>query len=320
MSKAATSPGLERTERLLDLVPYLATHQGISLEDLAHEFSISTAQLTEDLTTLWMCGLPGYTALELMDLSFDTGFVSISNAETLARPRMLNRDEVLALILGLETLREEAEPDHNQLVATITQLISKLVEFLDANVQGSVQAGTSVLAEERGIIEEAIASRGAVEISYHSISRDEVSRRIIHPLEFSTVKENDYVLAYCELTMSYRTFRLDRVREALTVEFREEVATTISPNNQAECLQIKVKVDSRLRDLVERFNLEVNPANQGWPERPPDRLEVEIFSSDWAVREIMSFGGDIELESPQDLRKSLQARARRSLDAYKPRN
>jgi proteasome accessory factor C len=312
MGKTTPSPGLERTERLLDLVPYLATHQGISLEDLAREFSITTAQLTEDLTTLWMCGLPGYTALELMDLSFDTGFVSISNAETLARPRMLNRDEVLALILGLETLREDADPDRDQLVATITQLISRLVKFLDASVQGSVQAGTSVLAEERGIIEKAIASRGAVEILYHSISRDEVSQRIIHPLEFSTIKENDYVLAYCELTTSYRTFRLDRVREAVTVEFREEVTSAISPHNPGERLQINVKVDSRLRDVAERFNLEVKPAQQG----SPDRLEVEIFSSDWAVREIMSFGGDIELESPRDLRKSLLERARRSLDAY----
>jgi proteasome accessory factor C len=312
MGETTINSGLERTERLLDLVPYLATHQGIPLEDLAREFSITTAQLTQDLTTLWMCGLPGYTALELMDLSFDTGFVSITNAETLARPRMLNRDEVLALILGLQTVREDASLDYGQLAATIEQLISKLVGFLDASVQGRVQAGTSVLAQERGIIERAIASRGAVKISYHSISRDEISQRIIHPLEFSTFKENDYVLAFCELTTSYRTFRLDRVREAVTVEVREKIAMPISPTNKAERLQITVKVESRLRDVVERFNLGVSPADQALPER----LEVESFSSDWAVREIMSFGGDIELESPQDLRNSLRERARRSLGAY----
>ena len=112
MSRSTQNSGLERTERLLDLVPYLATHQGIPLEELAREFSISPSQLTEDLTTLWMCGLPGYTALELMDLSFDNGFVSISNAETLANPRVLNRDEVLALILGLESLQVDAKPNH----------------------------------------------------------------------------------------------------------------------------------------------------------------------------------------------------------------
>ena len=312
MNRATPGSGLERTERLLNLVPYVATHQGIPLEDLARDFSVTTAQLTEDLTTLWMCGLPGYTALELMDLSFDTGFVSISNAETLARPRMLNRDEVLSLILGLETLREEANPNHGEVLATITQLIAKLVELLDACVQGRVQAGTSGFAQERGIIEEAIASRGAVEISYHSISRDEISSRIIHPLEFSTFKENDYVLAFCELTSSYRTFKLDRIREALTVNSRETISSAILPTAQAEKLIIVPKVDSRLRDVVERFNVEVNQAGQALG----GRLEVETFSSDWAIREIMSFGGDVDLESPEDLRKSLQERARRALNAY----
>ena len=312
MNRSIPTTGLEHAERLLDLVPYLATHQGIPLEELAREFSITTAQLTEDLTTLWMCGLPGYTALELMDLSFDTGFVSISNAETLARPRMLNRDEVLALILGLQAVKEGADSDHVQLLVTITELISKLVRFLDASVQGRVQAGTSVLAQERGIIEKAIACRGAVAISYHSISRDEITQRIIHPLEFSTFKENDYLLAFCELTTSYRTFRLDRIKEALPVEFRERIASAISPTSQGERLQITVKVDSRLRDVVERFNLDVNPAGQALR----GRLEVETFSSDWALREIMSFGGDVDLESPADLRRSLQERARRALNAY----
>jgi proteasome accessory factor C len=314
MNKATPGSGLERTERLLDLVPYVATHQGISLDDLAQEFSLTTAQLTEDLTTLWMCGLPGYTALELMDLSFDTGFVSISNADTLARPRMLNRDEVLALILGLQTLCEDAVLEDAQLFATITQLISKLVELLDARIQGRVQAGTSVLAHERGIIERAITSRGAIEISYHSISRDEISQRIIHPLEFSTVKEIDYVLAFCELSSSYRTFRLDRIKQVLVVESRAEVDTALSPIRESEKLLITVKTHSRLRDVVERFNLEVSPTGQAQPEK----LEVETFSSDWTIREIMSFGGDVDLEAPADLRKSLQERASRALRGYQP--
>jgi proteasome accessory factor C len=100
MVKKVANPALDRTARLLDLVPYLATHQGISIEDLSKEFSITKSELIDDLTTLWMCGLPGYTALELMDLSFESGFVTISNAETLARPRVLDRNEILALILG----------------------------------------------------------------------------------------------------------------------------------------------------------------------------------------------------------------------------
>lgn len=312
MSKESRNAGLDRTERLLDLVPFLATHQGISIEELAREFAISTDQLIEDLYTLWMCGLPGYTALELMDLSFDTGYVSITNAETLARPRILNRDEVLALILGLEALQEDASPRNAQLTQTIALLVSKLIGFLDASVQHRVQTGTPALSVERGVIESAISSRGAVEISYHSISRDEISKRVIHPLEFSTSKENDYVLAYCELTSSYRTFKLGRIIEAVPVEVSREISPATASSDGREKFQITLRISSRLRDVVERFNLEIDSPGSDLPKQ----LTVETFSADWAIREIMSFGGEVELESPQELRNSLLARARRALYAY----
>jgi len=88
MVKDLSAP-LLRTARLLDLVPYLHANQGISLDELAEDFGVSTSQIQSDLTTLWMCGLPGYTPLELMDLEFDSGFVTIRNAKTLSRPRTL---------------------------------------------------------------------------------------------------------------------------------------------------------------------------------------------------------------------------------------
>lgn len=312
MNRNMSHSGLERTERLLDLVPYLSTHQGIPIGELAQEFGVTKAQLTEDLYTLWMCGLPGYTALELMDLSFDTGYVNISNAETLARPRVLNRDEVLALILGLEALQGDADSHHIELRETISQLVSKLIGFVDTSVPQKVKAGTRALSIERGVIERAINSRGSVEISYHSISRDEVSTRVIHPLEFSTSNEIDYVLAFCESTTGYRTFRLDRILDAKPSEFSKATSTRLDLVGTGEKIPLTVNVGSRLRDVVERFNLEIAPQAL----KSGESLEVESFSTDWAMREIMSFGGDVSLESPQELRRSLKDRATRALNGY----
>jgi len=93
------------TERLLALVPYISAHQGIAVKNLAQVFNVTTTQIIADLTTLWMCGLPGYTALELMDLSFESGFVSIRNAPTLKSPRTLSKEEIISLLLGLDLVR-----------------------------------------------------------------------------------------------------------------------------------------------------------------------------------------------------------------------
>ena len=102
MAKQET--GLARTARLLDLVPYLTTHQGIAISELAKTFNATVKEITDDLNTLWMCGLPGYTPLELIDLEFESGFVSIRNAETLAAPRALDRAEALSVYMGLDLL------------------------------------------------------------------------------------------------------------------------------------------------------------------------------------------------------------------------
>ena len=310
MSSPIQNSGLEKIERLLDLVPYVATHQGIALEELAKEFSISTSQLTEDLTTLWMCGLPGYTPLELMDLSFDNGFVSISNAETLARPRILDRDEVLALILGLETLQEDAGRNHGEQVETIAKLVTKLIGFIDSNVERTVQAGTSALSNERGIIQKAITNGGAAEITYHSISRDEVSKRVIHPLEFTFANNHEYVSAFCDLTQSYRTFRLDRIMQVAQVEGGDAILPKSDSTSGDEKIPITLKVHSRFRDVAERFNLD------GGLQIASEFVEVESFSADWATREIMGFGGQVGLVSPQELRTSLRDRALRALEGY----
>ena len=45
--KNSASP-LERTSRMLDLVPYINTHQGISLIELARVFEVSTEQMIND--------------------------------------------------------------------------------------------------------------------------------------------------------------------------------------------------------------------------------------------------------------------------------
>ena len=52
-----------QVERLLDLVPYLTSKPGVSLEEIATDFQTSKSNVIDDLNTLWMCGLPGYTPL-----------------------------------------------------------------------------------------------------------------------------------------------------------------------------------------------------------------------------------------------------------------
>ena len=123
------SDALSRTRRALDLIPYILEHQGISMDELADRFNISTEVLYEDLNLLFCCGLPGYTPLELIDISFDDGVVSVSNPQEFDKPRKLSKQELLRLYLGLELLAQFAP---EKLMGNVDSLRSQISDLLKA--------------------------------------------------------------------------------------------------------------------------------------------------------------------------------------------
>ena len=87
---------LDRTARALDLVPYLLEHQGISIPELAVAFGVSEKQINDDLVLIHMCGLPGYTPLELIDMFYEDGYVTVSDPQSFKKPRSMNAKDQTA--------------------------------------------------------------------------------------------------------------------------------------------------------------------------------------------------------------------------------
>ena len=301
-SKKAASP-LERTSRLLDLVPYINTHQGISLIDLAKVFEVSTDQMVSDLTTLWMCGLPGYTPLELMDLDFESGFVTIRNAPTLAKPRSITHEEGVALVLGLDVLRSTISPEREDLIDAIASLSQRIARLV--NLPLALSASSVISPEVTTSIREAIAHRSGLKISYHSLYKDEISSRIVLPLELLESQGYLYLHAYCFTALDFRHFRVDRVQSTETAEVEKpSTAPAVNP----EKIGYELKVHRPTRDVAERFeqpNLEAGTI-----------LKASSFSHHWITRSTLASGGAVELLSPSEMRSEIARRAETILNRY----
>jgi proteasome accessory factor C len=300
------SAPLERTARLLDLVPYISSHQGISLKQLAKDFDVSQSQMTDDLTTLWMCGLPGYTPLELMDLDFESGYVTIHNAETLAKPRAITFDEGVALLLGLDLLRSSLTADRSDLLASIDLLSVRLSTLIKLP---AALAATSVVNQDvSAAITEAMRTRTGLEISYHSLYRDEVSSRIINPLEIIEVDGQRYLSSYCHTAGDFRQFRIDRIKSAKAHGVVDQVPQNVNQGSSYTCT---IKVLAPNRDIAERFkrtDLAVNTY-----------FEFESFSQQWIERSVLASGNAVALQSPLEIRHSIAVMAQSMLDRYKAR-
>ena len=311
MAKQATSP-IAKTARLLDLVPFITTHQGISIKDLAKEFAITTEELLDDLNTLWMCGLPGYTPLELIDLSFESGYVSIRNAEILQKVRLLTKEELVAIVIGLDFLKESLSKDREDLLAAITSLQNKIKSLI-----GDIaQVTPTVDSAHRALILRALKERKSIEIDYHSLIRDQISTRVVTPLELGEDKGIEVLLAYCSTASGFRTFRLDNVKQAKLLDTSEFVTET--QNGSEEIFRAKCIVNSRLRTTFERFRLEADMATSaGLNSGEGITVEVTSFSQDWLVRNFMSTLANTEIMGPAELAKSVGAKARTTLELYK---
>lgn len=304
MAEKQSTP-LEKAARLLDLVPYISTHQGVALSELAAEFSVSESELLSDLNTLWMCGLPGYTPLELIDLEFESGFVSIRNAEILQKVRLLTKDELVILLVGLDLLIKAIDPKRADLLGAISGLQVKIKAII-----GDIATIAPIVnSSYRAIVLNAISGRKNLQISYHSLIRDQLTEREITPIELSVDHGYEVLQAYCHHVGAYRTFRLDSIADISISGYQQPL--TMKPK-QDEAFQMEIKVSKRIRSTLERFRIPVSSD-------APDGLGIftaESFSQDWLIRSAMSTLGTTEVLAPAHSRVDLARKCRRALDLY----
>ena len=297
-----------RAIRLLDLVPYIVAHPGISITELAKEFSISRDEVLKDLNLLFLCGLPGYTPLELIDISFDEESVVIRDPQNLAAPRNLNESEALIARIALAAL-EESTPRTAAAYPQIVALREKIAKAFSSSIPAS--AITFTLDRERATleaIESAIKQELDLEITYNNVTKDSSSRRSITPISIIAEDKRTLVNAYCHSAKALRTFNLAQISEVST---KERIARTDlerledSRGSSAEII-IKSEDSSFLSENASSLK-----------ELSKFCYQIDIFQPEWIVRSVLAGADSIELAKPLELRAEIAERANRALLAYK---
>lgn len=292
---------IAQTARLIDLVPFLLSHQGISLKKLAAEFHVTEKEMLNDLNTLWMCGLPGYTPLELIDLEFESGYVSIRNADVLSSVRALDSSEVISLLIGLSILEGALTDEAHQL--TLMALRKKLI-VISGDVASILPPQNS---EYLSLIQEAVTKRRDISFKYHSISRDEVKERAVTPLELFSENGKIYLKGYCQTSRAIRTFLLERAKNlALIEDSAPRIPNSIADQEDMH-FDVELRAFGRDREIIETFGAE---------SYRDGLYRTVIFNKYWLARTVAGFGGDVELISPASLRDEISAMASRALQLY----
>ena len=301
---------IEKTAHALDLIPYILEHPGVSIEELADSFESTPSDISEILSIIFMCGLPGYTHLELIDLSTEHGFVSIMDPQNLDKPRRLTKVEVVSILLGLQNLVSQGVSAE---VAKIVDSVSKkMTDLLGDIATLEIIEGEQKIprSEWKDLVEIAITDGKALDIEYLSLSNEKISIRTISPKKLYIRASNYYVEAYCDSSKEIRHFRLDRMR---TVNISPRSISTSDSTNTSRSAVIEALIPKSALYFLET-NEEIVMNSEIFGDQL--RVSLEVTNEQWLFRALTSINGSVTITSPETLKAEFADLSRRTLDNY----
>ncbi len=300
----------ERALRLLDLVPFIVNNQGITISELASRFSVTREEIVKDLNLLFLCGLPGYTPLELIDLSLEDDVVVIRDPQNLSLPRNFNYSESIVLRIALAALQEiilKSDPRY----VTLSNLIRKLEDTYSAEIPSEafhIEIEKDKIALE--IARQALDQGLDLNIKYLNRTKDEVTERRISPQRIRANENKIQLDGYCHLSNDSRTFNLNQILE---IKLLPKIEIP-EPAHASEGFGSEVELEIYNQDSQFFIENEATLVKQS-----DNKFVMKLHNPQWLIRHAMS-NKDIKIISPIALKESLLSGAEAALTRYRDSN
>ena len=311
----------ERLQRLLALVPYVVSRKAVGLAETAAAFGVSERELVDDLNLLWCVELRSPDPYCPIDLSYEGGEIVVSQAEQMDRPLRLAVDEASALLVALRMLAEiGAGGERSALSRTIAKLEAAAGEAGVPSAQVAVQVDKIAQQAQLTQLQDALARRRLVHLSYYVPGRDETTERDVDPMRLLVVEGRTYLEGWCRLAEGVRLFRLDRVLGLQVLDQPAEVPAEAEPKDvdqglyrpAPEDLQVEIELAPLGRWVAEYYPCE-DAADLG-----DGRLRVKLRTPDgrWVRRLALRLGENGRVVAPADLAAQVREDAAAALAQY----
>jgi proteasome accessory factor C len=311
----------ERLRRLLALVPYVAARRVVGLAETAATFGMTERELIDDLNLAWCVELKAPEPYCPIDLSYEDGEISISAAESIARPLRLAADEASALLVALRTLAD-AGGDSD----AVARLIAKIESA--AGAAGAPSSQVTIQIEhpnERGLaatLNRALAAGRRVHLRYYVPSRDQDTERDVDPMRLLVVDGRTYLEGWCRRAEGVRLFRLDGIMSVDVLDVAASVPETAEPVDvdaglfrpaESDVLA-ELELAPGARWVVEYYPCESVTeagAQDGWL-----RVALRTPDTSWVRRLALRLGEDARVLAPASLAAEVHSAATAALAQY----
>jgi proteasome accessory factor C len=308
------SSAKDQVGRLLALVPLIRRRGEIHVDEAAALLGVTPAQLLGDLQVLIFCGWPGWLPGDLIEVDLDAlepggdGMIRIANADYLAAPLRLSRAEASALLVALQTLRSSAGED---VLPSIDSAVAKIEEAVGGAPVASVEPPAGPAAATRRVVDTAIREHRQVRLRYLVASRDEVTERVVDPMGVVSAGGVVYLDARCHRAGDRRSFRLDRVLEAIPLD-QPAQQHDVAPLDLSEGIfrpsedlpVVTLRLQAPARWVAEYYPVETaREVTDGVLE-----VTLRVADSGWLQRLLLRLTPHVSLDGPEEFTRAyLQA-------------
>ena len=300
----------EAFARLAAMLDFIAANPGIPTEEFSRHFGCTESETHDAIEALIEAsegdGLLARTFFFDVSAYEELGFLRVSDSAKVTRQISLTKDQALLMVAGLET---NAWADTEEDIEKLPGLSAKILSLAkwSAKTPGVTFERSAVKPGLLGQIRGAINDDLSMEIDYQSHKGR--SRRRVDPIEIYQVEDGWVMDTWCHLARAARTFRLDRIENALTLSIPRELDAKVHRSRGAKCVVVlKDRAEWRIADL---------PANT--PVQHGDgtiSVTLRVFDQTWLIGKLLWMAEDIVTVTPTEYLDEARKVAGRALKIW----
>lgn len=295
--------------------------RGLRAAELAAECGVDRRTIYRDLDTLHDMGVPVWE---------DRGRYGIDRSSYLSTVR-LNLNEAVAILFAARLLSHHSDEQNPHIASALDKLaagmpeqtISSHLARVAEHVRSRPLRATYIHAIET--LTRAWADRQLVQLRYRAAGRPPMER-VIAPyfLEVSRSEPAAYVIGFDRLRNDLRTFKIERIEEALLLDEHYSIPPEFDPyqhlgsawgviNEERVLVRLRfaAAAAARVRESVWHHSQQLEECVDGGCE-----LRLIVGGTREIRSWVLSWGADVEVLEPVELRAELAAHARRMVQCY----
>lgn len=295
--------------RLFEIVYILLDKKAITANELAEHFEVSVRTIYRDIDVLSSAGIPIYAS------QGKGGGIALLD-DYILNKSVLTENEQNEILFALQSLTVTGNPETDKVFSKLSSLFNKnrmnWIE-VDFSSWGSSKNQTCQFT----ILKDAILNYRVIEFEYVNSSGEKISREV-EPVKLVFKVNAWYLHGFCLYRNAYRTFKISRMSQVqVTQEHftkRPEQFEEIQEQSSQGWIQVKLKISAAgAYRVYDEFSEKEIAKNQDGSVT----VATSLPETKWLISYLLSFGADVEVLEPQQIRDRIQDQAQEILKKYK---